>query len=515
MLNLRPQLQNLLDSADQKQDPADQNEEKITVSSATKRIAFAYERFRNTLEPDEADILRRKAIARILKRRLEEGRPSPVIAEQLLQELIRANYIKNVTKKFARHIAAKLERTQQIRLHLSPAVAAWFLDIVSVSIDRELFPWRHEEMLVALMYKDTYARVEWTDNLVKEADRPTQLYMACHRALIEADDNEIAFHYFVHHFPEWSHPEFNTVSLNRLISGIPEFYAKIQTSLYHPARDRLTKILRPVAVPYRIIRDIIQREPQAFNSTDTLDQAVRETVSWRARKLRNRMSKRAWHSILFLFITKTVIALLVEVPYEVFLLLRFSWLALWVNIAFHPLLLFILTTTVRLPDTANTNRIVEEVSKIVTGEEIMSTLIISRTRTYGALTWSFFTLVYIVLFLGIFWGLFSMLALLEFSLIAMLIFVMFLGLVSFLAIRIRHSVNQIRIIAPREGAIGSIFTFISLPILEFGRWLAQKISQINIFLFFMDRVLEAPFKILIDVVEEWFTFVRDRREEIV
>jgi hypothetical protein len=31
----------------------------------------------------------------------------------------------------------------------------------------------------------------------------------------------------------------------------------------------------------------------------------------------------------------------------------------------------------------------------------------------------------------------------------------------------------------------------------------------------MDRILEAPFKLLIDVTEEWFDFVRDRREEIV
>ncbi len=97
----------------------------------------------------------------------------------------------------------------------------------------------------------------------------------------------------------------------------------------------------------------------------------------------------------------------------------------------------------------------------------------------------------------------------------MFFFVIFLGLVSFLATRIRRSADDIRVIPRREGALSAVLGFLALPILEFGRWLAQNIRQINILLFFMDRVLEAPFKLLIDIAEEWFDFVRDRREEIV
>ena len=67
----------------------------------------------------------------------------------------------------------------------------------------------------------------------------------------------------------------------------------------------------------------------------------------------------------------------------------------------------------------------------------------------------------------------------------------------------------------REGALGSLISFLSLPVIEFGRWLALQVSKINVPLILMDRVLEAPFKIFIDVLDEWFAFVRDRKEEIV
>jgi amino acid transporter len=217
----------------------------------------------------------------------------------------------------------------------------------------------------------------------------------------------------------------------------------------------------------------------------------------------------------FLFFTKTILAFLIEVPYEIFLLQELHIGALVINIAFHPILLFLLATTVRMPGSSNTERIIEDVQKIVTGDGTLPTLIVRQPRHYGAPTWTFFALLYVTLFLLLFWSLFSVLAVMQFSLVAMFMFVVFLGLVSFLAVRIRRSVNDIRILPARESALGALLTFLSLPVLEFGRWLTVHINQLNVALFLMDRVLEAPFKIFIDVVEEWFSFVRERREEIV
>lgn len=489
--------------------------EVLTVSAATRRVAYAYEHFRNILEPDEADILRRKAIVRILERRLHEHRSPELIAEQLLQELIRANYIPSATKGFSLFLARYIERTRSIKDQLPQSMRHWFLNIAAVSIDRLMFPSVQAESLINLMYQDTSARSEWTDDLVKEADRPTQIYMACHRVLLESDDYEIAYHYFIYTFPIWHQMEYTASDEDRIVKELPSFYQRINSAIHHPARGRLMRILRPTAVPYRILRDIINDSPQVLESDESLAEATKKSISLKTRRLRSRMANRAWHSVLFLFMTKTIIALLLEVPYELLLISGLHWGALAINIAFHPLLLFTLTATARMPGHDNTQKIIDEVRKVVRGDEVFSTLILNRTRSYGTATWSLFALVYVVLFFVIFWALFLLLDLLQFSLVAMFMFIIFLGLVSFLAIRIRRSVNQIRMIPQKEGAISAIVTFITLPILEFGRWLAEHINQFNIALLFMDRILEAPFKIFIDVAEEWFAFLRERREEIV
>lgn len=490
------------------------NEEMIHVSPATQRVAFAYERFRNTLEPDEEDILRRKAIHRILERRLVEDRAPAVTAEQILQELMRANYVGSVARRFADHLAIRLNRTKSILAHLDPSLTQWLLHLSAVTIDRDIFPRTREEAIVQLMYRDITERLEWIDDFVAEPDRPTQIYMACHRALFEADDYEIAYHYFSTSFPAWHASAFTDQDSQNIAKQMPSFYAHIHQALHHPARDRLSRLLSAPAVPYRLTRDVVSKA-NALTTPAALNAATQEAITEKAARIRQRMNKRAWHSILFLLLTKTIFAFLLEVPYDLLFMSRLHLSALAINITFHPVLLFFLATTVRFPGHNNTERIVEEVRQVITGDSPLPTVIIRRPRRYGAATWSFFTMLYAVLFLLLFWGLFTLLDILQFSLVATFMFVIFFGLVSFLAIRIRRSVNAIRIIPARESALGSILTFLMLPVLEFGRWLALNIRQLNIALFFMDRILEAPFKIVIDIVEEWFIFVRERKEEIV
>lgn len=491
------------------------HEDMISVSSATRRAAFAYERFRNVLEPDEADILRRKAIYRILDRRLPEDKNIQVTTTLLLQELMRAHYIPNQPVSFAGTLSMLMSRIQAVWQELSEADGELFLRIGAVAIDRQLFPRKVEEELVRVMYQDVIGRVVWADDLLPEKDRLSQLYIACHRTLFAADDHEIFYHFFINQYPAFFDIVKEVGDTHSLATDLPAYLHALEEQVYHNVRERLYRIIRPSAVPYRVLLDVITSQSgDAFGDEKKLHTATRTAVQKKIEHIASRMSRRAWHAILFLFFTKTLVAIFVELPYELFLLSQAHWLALGVNIVFHPLLLFGAATTVRMPRERNTARIVDQVARLTTGD-IMPNILVQKARRYGPLTWALFATVYTALFLLIFWRMFVLLDTLQFSLIGILIFVVFLGLVSFLATRIRRSVNDIRVIPKKEGVFGLFFSFLSLPILEFGRFLTTHISQLNIFLFVMDLVLEAPFKLLIDVVEEWFTFIRDRKEEIV
>jgi hypothetical protein len=516
-MNIREQIQALQATPSQ---PAamemnDPNEI-VAVSPTTRRIAFAYERFRNVLEPDEADILRRKAMWRMLDRRLRQDKPYHIIATSILQELIRAHYVPALPKSYIPIFTEYIRRAATIYARLKPHEVDVFLDIVAVALDRHLYPRQREEGFIQLMYQDIYHRVVWADNLLTPEEQPVQLYIACHRSLFAADDKEIMYHFFLSRYPHWRKEKLSDEELYTLIQELPEFLRYLEAILYHPSRERLTRLLRPNAVPYRILWDIMQGDTTAvLESPQSLATATQTAIANRIQHIQTRMSRRAWHSIMFLFFTKTLLAVFIELPYELILFGRPHWLALSANIAFHPSLLFFASTTVRMPGASNTEKVIEYVQRLVTGEDPLPTILINAPRRYGAMTWALFATVYTALFMLIFWRLFLFLDTLQFSILAITIFVIFLGLVSFLAMRIRRSVEDIRVLPRREGTLGLFISFLTLPILEFGRYLTSHISQLNVFLFLMDLVLEAPFKFFIDVIEEWFTFIRDRKEEIV
>ena len=93
-------------------------------------------------------------------------------------------------------------------------------------------------------------------------------------------------------------------------------------------------------------------------------------------------------------------------------------------------------------------------------------------------------------------------------------FLFFLSLVSFFAFRIRLNAREYFVVDDKVTLRHSIIDFFSIPILRAGRWLSLSISRINIFLFFFDFIFEAPYKIFLSLLEEWFAFAKEKKDEL-
>jgi hypothetical protein len=80
--------------------------------------------------------------------------------------------------------------------------------------------------------------------------------------------------------------------------------------------------------------------------------------------------------------------------------------------------------------------------------------------------------------------------------------------------RIRQVVLELTILDRRENLFLLLLSFFSLPILRVGQWFSKKVPKINLIIFILDFIIEAPFKIFVEAVEEWFSFLKEKREEI-
>jgi len=119
-------------------------------------------------------------------------------------------------------------------------------------------------------------------------------------------------------------------------------------------------------------------------------------------------------------------------------------------------------------------------------------------------------LAFIITFGAIIW----LLTIFHFTWVSILIFLFFLVFVSFFIIRIKKVTNELKITEEKENLWRTIFDFFSLPVLSVGKYLSEKFSKINVFVFFLDFIIETPFKFLVNMVEDWTNYVNERKNQI-
>ena len=62
---------------------------------------------------------------------------------------------------------------------------------------------------------------------------------------------------------------------------------------------------------------------------------------------------------------------------------------------------------------------------------------------------------------------------------------------------------------------GNVANFFYVPIVTMGKWLSESFSQINVFIFFLDFIIEAPFKLFVEMFEQWTAYVKERKEDVI
>lgn len=207
--------------------------------------------------------------------------------------------------------------------------------------------------------------------------------------------------------------------------------------------------------------------------------------------------------------------MLLEIPYDIYYFHRVDWLPLCVNIAFPPLLMFASAALVNIPGPNNTEKLTTEIFRIVYAADanaISETQLKLTPSTPMHLT---IRLLFTVMSLGIYAFVIWLLNSLGFNLISGILFFLFLSIVSFLVFRIRSTAGELLVVRDKEGIFYHMIDFIFLPFMRIGYWLASKLEGYNIFLFFLDFIIEAPFKLVLEVLGNWLAFVREKKEEII
>ncbi len=504
-----------------------QGDTTIVVDEVAARVASFYEKIRGVVDWREEHLLRKTAIERILKRRVFTKTPGEDFAEPFLEELVRGGHFPNESipkRKIPeiQHIIAKylflLERApQEAESKLLAQLQGWLLGIAAAEIEETLVSARRERGLI-----DCMAQGIEQDILIKnggtisEEDKKIQIYVAVQRALFKLDDSTISYHLFERLYPFWKNPPRESLLL--VAEKIGLLQEKIRSILSHPLSEKLYQLAERYDTPYLLVGDIVTGNPDGFlelaENPVKLEVAMKDAYAVRLGKLKGKMNRAAFYGTLSVFLSKILIALAAEIPFDKYVTHEFNATALGMSVAIPPLLMLLLVTSIKTSSGENFQKVMLEVMRITFATDKRNVHELASLKKRGVILNTVIHTMYLFSFALSFGFLFLILTGLNFSILSSIVFLLFVSLIAFGGTRIRQRGAELLIGEQKQGFLYSIFDFFTLPLIEVGRWLSRQVARYNILVMLLNFLIEIPFQIFVEFLEHWRSFLKEKKEEV-
>jgi len=488
--------------------------DKIHVSGVAGTLYFAYEQLRNIAEYTEQHLILRATIERFLKRHMQFNDHPRKLGFELIEELTQERYLHNdtITQGTADRINAYLEYYIKLQLTLHNGIhkvakeetVRWTIQAASVTVEQLLNPSPKTEVFINFAYTHCMKAIDRSDfGSATEEEFSISVYCAAERALLKSDIATTRAHYINAH-PTSSQTIDEFIRVNRLIDK--QFDAPLTT--------RLARLISRNGAPLRILLEAaVQTQGSAslIQQPQKLASYVSAVADEQYSKTHSRLVKSIIRTLIFVFITKAAIGLLLEIPYDYWRHGMILVLPLIINMVFPPLYMATAIWSVKKPDQANTDAIRKQIERILYASENEVSYRIPRRDITAGLRLAFrliYTLAYAASFGLAVWILLR----LDFSWVHIGVFFLFFSAVSYFRFRLIQQSRELDINDRRESIFAIIASFFYTPFIKLGEWLSARYSRVNVIATILDLLIEMPLKTTLRILQEWVRFMRDKRE---
>lgn len=493
-----------------------------TINPLVSEMASWYERFRNSIEYREEEMILRASIERILKRKLALNPDKNKVGEELVRELAWSKHIpeesitpeitKSVSESISLHLLLKESVSKRKDVGDGP-LNSFIYNILSSDIENILSPSKERETVENYIFHILSKNMKIEKG--ESEDENVQLYIAIKKTYSKNDQALLEYNLFKQYFGDLSGENFEKTS-KHFLSG----YKTIKSQLNHPLRYKILNYVKRQIPPFLILEDILRQDPTYLNLIESEEERfnslVKETCNKRYETISGKVRRAIIRSIIFIALSKVFFAFTIEATYDNIVHQEIFWGPLIVNIIGPIFIMIIVSLLIKVPGEKNTLEILRRIKILITDADPMigKPLVIKGDdeRNKSAL-YTFFTLLSLTGFMAIIGLIVMLLMRFHFTIASQGIFLFFLSVVSFLAYRINQTA-QIYTAVERQNFLTPIIDLFFMPIARMGRHLTEGISQINIFLFILDFLIETPYKGLLSFFEQWFFFLHSKRDEM-
>jgi hypothetical protein len=500
------------------------NEPKIYVSTLGSALSTAYEQLRNASENIEDHLIFQRAALRFYKRNLSFSfKKVPIhLGQELIIELTQSEYLDNDTTpvRIAEELDALITTYYELYWRLSEDTAVpretaqrWILELLSVQSE-QLFhnPLRilsfahfaHSHFVKVIQTADYIAPNETVDPVEYEK----LLYISIHKALLKSDDANVRNALLLLYGVSTTNTE-EFIHFNRNYDQL----AGLKTTA------KLARVVNKNGAPFRVIRATFFENSETIGEADLANQSatlntLERQIDTEYAQVRKRRNKGVVKSIIFLLITKALIGLVVEIPYDLAVSGSIIIMPLVINLLFPPVFIAISAMTFKLPSAANKAALIRYIESLlydIKGQQHMNQTIKAQRINKS----STFNVVYVIMFIVVFLLLAQRLYALDFNIVQGLIFFVFLSTASFLSYRLTVQVQEIEIVTASQGIFELLRDFLYAPFIFVGQRISYRFAKMNIIAQILDMAIELPLKTMLRLTRQWTAFLRNKKDELL
>ncbi len=484
----------------------------MEVPDTGKIVSSAYEQLRNAAEYAEEHLLLQRAIKRFCKRNLFlSRRRSGPLGPELVVELVQAGYLRN--RSFSKASSVKLDliieaymatfaRLRQSRVERDTAMD-WVLAVMSSEIENMLNPHHTQAAMVFFTYHyflQTISRDQFAD-LPKATSYEFCMYIATHQALLKSDIDTVRRELHV----LYKQSSEDIAGFKRLNQQIDEFYGNQLT-------QRLKRVIGRYGAPFRVLKSLADDRSdvvEILSDKELFMDAYNRQINHEYQQVERRLNRGLLKSIAFIFLTKILVGVAIEVPYDLLARGTVAFLPLGVNLLFPPVYMGSLKLGLKLPTASNAQTVGNAMATILYGSD--SSQIQVPPQRVSSLSAK---LIYSLLFAVPIAITALILQRIDFSVVQMVIFFVFFSTASFLGFRLSSLTRELELASRQTGLLASMRDFFYLPFIVFGQWLSRKYSKINAVGRFLDVAIELPLKTVLRLLRQWIRFLNEKHEEL-
>ena len=497
----------------------------VHVPNVANALLFAYEQLRNASENIEDQLLVQKAILRFYSRNLSftfNKKPTD-LGNELVIELTQSEYLKNdsVSVSTVKAIDEMIQDYYSTywKIHKyhkeidSQDIQKWILEILSVKTE-QLFnnPIRtltfahfaHAYFTGIITYEDVLAI---DDDSLDKSDYPTLLYISIHKAILKSDNANVRSGLLDLYKIQPSSIKF-FVDFNKKYDYLAEL----------DATSRLSRFISKNGATLRILRStFFDKKSRVYEVDVSKKTRILDSISLQIdsdyQNLRNNLHAGIIRSIVFLLITKAIIGLMIEVPYDIIFIGHIDTTPLLINLFFPPVFLALTTLTYKIPGETNKNALVNQIKNMlyVQNQSSPAPLKYSAINTKD----SVFNIVYIFIFIAIFGLVSYILYLLKFNVVQGLIFFTFLSTASFLSYRLTLQIKEIELVPTNQGFGAIIRDLVYAPFIFIGQKISYRFGKMNLIAQILDIIIDLPLKTTVRLIRQWMVFLNNKKDELM